>query len=314
MKTFQLGKSSLQPSVLAYGCWRLAGAADPEHVTPDRRTAGRAAVIAAYEAGYTLFDHADIYCRGEAETIFGEVLREVSGMRGRILIASKCGIRPAGDPDAHAPYRYDFSAGHIVTSCEHSLRRLGVEVLDLYMLHRPDFLCEPAEVAAAFGKLKDSGKVREFGVSNFRPSQWLMLQQACPMPLVVNQIQASLLHLDPFLDGTLDQCLASHVVPLAWSPLAAGTLAGRIGVAMNDPQHARKAKLDDVLGVLSRERGVSRSALALAWLRRHPSGILPIVGSTNPDRIREATPAAELELTREEWYRLMEAAHGQRLP
>jgi predicted oxidoreductase len=103
-------------------------------------------------------------------------------------------------------------------------------------------------------------------------------------------------------------------VPLAWSPLAAGILAGRIGVAMNDPQHARKAKLDDVLGVLSRERGVSRAAIALAWLRRHPSRILPIIGSTNPDRIREATQAAELELSREEWYRLMEAANGQRLP
>jgi predicted oxidoreductase len=235
-------------------------------------------------------------------------------MREHILIASKCGIRPAGDPDAHAPYRYDFSAGHIVASCEQSLRRLGVEVIDLYLLHRPDFLCEPAEVAAAFGKLKESGKVREFGVSNFRPSQWLMLQQACPMALVVNQVQASLLHLDPFLDGTLDQCLANLVVPLAWSPLAAGALGGRIGVAMSDPHHARKAKLDDVLGMLSRERGMSRAAVALGWLRRHPSGIVPVIGSTNPDRIREATQAAELELTREEWYRLMEAAQGQRLP
>lgn len=314
MKTTQLGKSSLQVSVLGYGCWRLASTNDPEHVTPERRATGRAAVIAAYEAGYTLFDHADIYCRGEAETIFGEVLREVSGMRDRILIATKCGIRAAGDPDASAPYRYDFSADHIVASCEQSLRRLGIEVIDLYLLHRPDFLGDPAEVATAFGKLKQAGKAREFGVSNFRPSQWLMLQQACPMPLVANQIQASLLHIEPFLDGTLDQCLANHVVPMAWSPLAAGTLGGRIGVAMNDPQHARKAKLDDVLGVLSRERNVSRAALALAWLRRHPSGILPIVGSTNPERIREAAQAADLELTREEWYRLMEAAFGQRLP
>ena len=314
MKTVRLGKSSLESSVLAYGCWRVVGAPDPEHVTPERRSAGHAAILAAYEAGYTLFDHADVYCRGEAETIFGEVLREVSGMRERVLIATKCGIRPAGDPDAHAPYRYDFSASHIVASCEQSLRRLGVEVIDLYLLHRPDFLCDPAEVAGAFAKLKESGKVREFGVSNFRPSQWLMLQQACRLPLVVNQIQASLLHLEPFLDGTLDQCVANQVVPMAWSPLAAGILGGRIGVAMNDPQHARKAKLDDVLGVLSRDRGVSRAALALAWLRRHPSRILPIIGATHPDHIREAAQGAELELTREEWYRLMEAAHGQRLP
>jgi predicted oxidoreductase len=221
---------------------------------------------------------------------------------------------PGGRPRGPRALSLRFSAPHIVASCEQSLRRLGVEVIDLYLLHRPDFLGDPAEVAAAFAKLKESGKVREFGVSNFRPSQWLMLQQACPLPLVVNQIQASLLHLDPFLDGTLDQCVANQVVPMAWSPLAAGILGGRIGVAMNDPHHARKAKLDDVLGVLSRDRGVSRAALALAWLRRHPSHLLPIVGSTNPDRIREATQGAELELTREEWYRLMEAAHGQRLP
>ncbi len=313
MKTVQLGSSSLESTALAYGCWRLAGTSEPEHVTPERRATGHAAVVAAYEAGYRLFDHADVYCLGVAETIFGEVLAEVSGMRDTILIASKCGIRRAGDP-AGAPYRYDFSADHIVASCEGSLQRLGVETLDLYMLHRPDFLCEPVEVAAAFSKLKAAGKVREFGVSNFRPSQLRLLQKACPMPLVVNQIELSLLHLDSFLDGTLDACQLDGVLPMAWSPLAAGVLGGRIGVAMNDPHHSRKAKLDDVMGILSRERGVSRAAIALAWLRRHPSGILPIVGSTNPDRIREAAQGAEIELSREEWYRLTEAAHGQRLP
>lgn len=314
MKTIKLGRSSLESSVLAYGCWRIAGTWDPEQVTPERRAAGHAAVIAAYEAGYTLFDHADIYCLGEAETLFGEVLTEVSDMRGRVLIASKCGIRRAGDPAADAPYRYDFSAAHIVASCEGSLQRLGVETIDLYLLHRPDFLCEPAEVAQAFSQLKEAGKVREFGVSNFRPSQVAMLQKACPMPLVVNQIELSLLRTEPLHDGTLDQCVAETITPMAWSPLAAGVLAGRIGTSMSDPNHARKAKLDDVLGVLAREHGVSRSALALAWLRRLPGGVLPVVGSTNPDRIREAAQGADIELSREAWYRLMEAAHGQRLP
>ncbi len=313
MKTIKIGKSSLESSVLAYGCWRIAGTWDPDQVTADRRTAGHAAVIAAYEAGYTLFDHADIYCAGEAESIFGGVLRDVAGMRERILIASKCGIRRAGDPDTAAPYRYDFSAAHIVASCEASLQRLGVETIDLYLLHRPDFLCEPAEVARAFGQLQEAGKVRAFGVSNFRPSQVAMLMKACPMPLVANQIELNLLHAEPFHDGTLDQCLTETITPMAWSPLAAGVLAGRIGTSMSDPKHAQKAKLDDVLGILSRERSVSRSAIALAWLRRHPSGVLPVVGSTNPDRIREAAQGAELELTREEWYRLMEAASGQRL-
>jgi predicted oxidoreductase len=287
---------------------------EPEHVTPERREAGHAALIAAFEAGYNFFDHADIYCQGVAESLFGEVLAEVPEMKHRVVIATKCGIRRAGDPDPAAPYRYDFSTGHIVQSCEGSLRRLGVERIDLFMLHRPDFLCQPEQVAAAFSDLKQAGKVREFGVSNFTPSQMALLQAACPMRLVVNQIQISLLHLEPILDGTLERCQAEGVVPMAWSPLASGTLGGRIGVAMNDPHHSRKAKLDDVLGVLSRERGVSRSALVLAWLRRHPSGILPIVGSTNAERIREAAAAVDLELSREEWYRLLEAAYGQRLP
>lgn len=314
MKTIQLGKSSLYSTRLAYGCWRVAGTWEPEHVTPDRRANGHAAILAAYEAGYRLFDHADIYCQGVAESIFGEVLAEVPGMRHQILIATKCGIRRAGEPEPGEPYRYDFSKNHIIASCEQSLRRLGVETIDLYQLHRPDLLCQPEEVAAAFSELKQSGKVREFGVSNFRPSQVTMLQKACPMPLIVNQVEISLLHLEPFFDGTLDQCLAEGITPMAWSPLAGGTLGNRIGTAMNDPHHARKAKLNDTLEVLSRERGVSRSAIALAWLRRHPSGIVPIVGSTHPDRIREAAQGAEIELTREEWYRLTEAALGQRLP
>lgn len=314
MKTIKIGKSSLEASALAYGCWRLAGTWEPEHATPERRAVGHAAVIAAYELGFTLFDHADIYCLGVAETIFGEVLKAVSGMRDHILIASKCGIRRAGDPEPAAPYRYDFSAGYIIASCEGSLERLGVETLDLYQLHRPDFLCEPEEVARAFSQLKQAGKVREFGVSNFRPAQLTLLQKACPMPLVVNQIEVSLLRTDALFDGTLDQCLGEGITPMAWSPLAGGILGGRIGAAMNDPLHARKAKLNDALEVISRAHGVSRSAVALAWLRRHPSGIQPIVGSTNPDRLREAVQAADLELTREEWYLLMEAAQGQRLP
>lgn len=314
MKTIKIGKSSLECSALAFGCWRLAGTWEPEHVTPERRDVGRAAVAAAYELGFTLFDHADIYCLGVAESLFGEVLKEISGMRDRILIATKCGIRRSGDPDAAAPYRYDFSAAHIVASCEGSLERLGVGTIDLFMLHRPDFLCEPAEVAAAFSQLKQAGKVREFGVSNFRPSQLATLQKACPMPLIVNQIEISLLRTDALLDGTLDHCLAEKVTPMAWSPLAGGILGGRIGASMNDPLHARKAKLNDVLEVLSREHGVSRPALALAWLRRHPSGILPVIGTTNPDHLRDAVAGADLDLSREQWYRLMEAAQGQRLP
>jgi len=159
----------LTSSRLAYGCLRIAGTWNPAEVTAISEASGQRAVLAAYEAGYTLFDHADIYCDGVAEKIFGQVLKKVSGMRDRILIATKCGIRKPGEPQPDAPYRYDFSGDHIVGSCEQSLRRLGVEAIDIYQLHRPDYLMNPEEIAAAFSNLKQAGKVREFGVSNFRP-------------------------------------------------------------------------------------------------------------------------------------------------
>src|SRR5688572_21634893 len=143
MKTVPLGQSSLVSSRLAFGCWRIAGTWDSCAVTPDAMKRGREAVFAAYEAGYTLFDHADIYCDGVAETIFGQVLKESSSMRDRIVIASKCGIRKAGELHPKSPFRYDFSADYIVSSCEGSLKRLGVDVIDLYQLHRPDYLMHP---------------------------------------------------------------------------------------------------------------------------------------------------------------------------
>jgi predicted oxidoreductase len=234
-------------------------------------------------------------------------------MRGQVLIATKCGIRKAGSPHGNAPYRYDFSADYLIASCEGSLRRLGVDTIDLYQLHRPDLLAAPAEVADAFGRLRQAGKVREFGVSNFHPSQVAMLQKACPWPLRVNQIEISLGHLAPFWDGTLDQCLTDRLTPMAWSPLAGGKLLSQT-VDMTDPRHAQRQKLLDTMDLVARERGVSRAVIAIAWLLRHPAGIVPIIGSTDPGRIRELAAADTCELTREEWYRLLEAAHGQRLP
>src|SRR5439155_26303420 len=211
MQTIQLGKSSLTGSRLAYGCWRIACTGEAAKVSPEAEAGGRQAVAAAFETGYTLFDLADIYCEGVCEKIFGQTLKEVSGMRKRVLIATKCGIRKKGEPNPDSPYRYDFSAEHVVRSCEQSLKRLGVETIDLYQLHRPDYLGDPEEVADAFGKLKKSGKAREFGLSNARPSQVDALQKACPMPLLVNQVEISLARLDCFHDGTLDQCLMEKI-------------------------------------------------------------------------------------------------------
>src|SRR5437867_80410 len=226
METIRLGVSELSCSRLAYGCWRVAGSWNPAEVTAESRAAGRRAIIAAYESGYTLFDNADIYCRGEAERILGETLKQVSDMRQQVLIATKCGIRSAGDPHPDSPQRYDFSAQHILEACEKSLKRLGIEIIDLYMLHRPDLLADPEEVAKAFSQLKAAGKVRYFGISNFRPTLVTALQVACPMPLVVHQIEISLAKLDAFTDRTLDQCLIEKITPMAWSPLAGGLIGG----------------------------------------------------------------------------------------
>lgn len=314
MQTVGLGKSTLKSSRLAYGCWRIAGGSDSGKVSPETAAAGRKAVVTAYEAGYTCFDLADIYSDGACERIFGQTLAEVSGMRDRIMIATKCGIRRKGDPDISSPYRYDFTANHIVNSCEQSLKRLGIESVDLFLLHRPDFLGDPTEVASAFSKLRLAGKAREFGISNFRPSQVTLLQSFCSMPLIVNQVEVSLARLDCFHDGTLDQCLAQKLTPMAWSPLAAGRLADNDPIELQSPDHAHRIRIREIVDLVARERGVTRAVTALAWLMKHPAGIVPIVGSTNPDRIRDAVNATEIELTRDEWYRLMEAAHGQRLP
>jgi predicted oxidoreductase len=314
MRTIPLGTSTLKSSRLAYGCWRLAGTWNPAEVKPDAESNGIKAVFAAYEAGYTLFDNADIYCHGVAETIFGAALKQAPGMRENILIATKCGIRYAGEPRAESPHRYDFSEQHIIQSCEWSLQRMGVETIDLYQLHRPDYLANPVEVAAAFTKLKDAGKVRYFGVSNFRPTLVTALKTACPMPLIVHQVEISLAKIDCFTDGTLDQCLLDKMTPLAWSPLARGALLdpGKAATAHQDEQ--RLARIVAAVDIVAKARGSSRAAVALAWLLKHPSGIIPIVGSTNPVNIREAARAAEVELTREEWYSLLNASRGERLP
>jgi predicted oxidoreductase len=314
MQTIPLGVSLLNSSRLAYGCWRVAGTWNPAEVTDASRAAGRQAVIAAYEAGYTLFDNADIYCGGEAERILGEVLKEVSGMRDRIVIVTKGGIRPGGDPQPDSPGRYDFSASHLINACEQSLLRLGIETIDLYLLHRPDFLADPEEVAQAFSQLKAAGKVRCFGVSNFRPTLVTALQAACPMSLVAHQVEINLAKLDAFTDGTLDQCLIERITPMAWSPLAAGLIGEGANRLLPSQKIYRPEQFLPVLEAVAKARGASRTAVALAWLLKHPSRIIPIIGTTNPERIREATKAAELELTREEWYRLLIAARGEPMP
>jgi len=182
------------------------------------------------------------------------------------------------------------------------------------MLHRPDYLANPHEIARAFSELKAAGKVRCFGVSNFRTSLVTALQIACPMPLVVHQVEISLAKLDALTDGTLDQCLIEKITPQAWSPLASGLIGAGANRLLPSQRVYRPEQFLPALDAVAKQRGVSRTVVALAWLLKHPSKIQPIVGSTNPERIREAAKADELDLTREEWYRLLLAARGEPLP
>jgi predicted oxidoreductase len=314
MKQISIGVSELKAGRLAYGCWRITGPVGPDGPSPQAVAAGKRAVITAYESGYTLFDNADIYGGGAAESILGQALKEVSGMRERIVLLTKCGVRHAGQPAADSPPRYDLSGDYIIRCCEGSLRRLGVETLDIYMLHRLDYLVEPAEVARAFAQLKDQGKVRHFGVSNFRPTLLTALQAACPMPIVTHQFEFSLSRLHPLTDGTLDQCLIEAIMPMAWSPLGGGLLADGPGRLLSWQQEYDPDRVKPLLDEIALAQGVTRAVVALAWLMRHPAGVMPIVGSVQPDRIREAAKADGLELSRDDWYRLFVAAQGRPLP
>ncbi len=308
MNKRSLGRSPLQVSVLAYGAWRLAGSEGRPAL--DGSAHGIRALNAAVDTGINFIDLADIYGGGRCEEIFGDALRQSPGLRQKLVIATKCGIRRAGDTSPHAPFRYDFSREHILRSVDISLGRMGLHEIDLLMLHRPDYLMDPIEVAGAFVDLRQAGKVREFGVSNFTPSQVSALQKAFPHPLVVNQVEISLLQTSTLDDGTLNQCLELGMGPMAWSPLGRGALVQDPG-SLTDARHRRVA--ESLVGVAQR-LGTTPSVVALAWLLRHPAGILPILGTCNPARIAEQADAASLQLSREDWYELLEASRGSRLP
>ncbi len=305
MDKIAIGKSGLLSGRLIYGCMRIAG-----DTSPSDKIKGKQAIHAAIESGFDHFDHADIYGRGESEKLFGEFLREEPGLRDRILITSKCGIRFQDDPQPGYPKRYDFSYQHILESVDGSLQRMGIDTLDILLLHRPDFLLQPEEVARAFSRLRDQGKVRTFGVSNFRPSQVSLLRHYCDMDLIVNQIEINIHNISSLVDGTLDQCMETGMTPQAWCPLG--------GVAYpawgNTLLPEEEALISEELEQQAKRYGTVASVIALAWLLRHPAGIMPLIGSTRPERIRESTQALDLQYSREDWYRLLEARLGHPVP
>jgi predicted oxidoreductase len=287
---------SLSPvGPLAFGLWR--------YTNPDLATA-QALLETALDAGMNLVDNADVYGFdwggtgfGRVEEILGSVIAVAPRLRDRMVLSTKGGIMP--------PIPYDSSPTYLRSACEASLRRMGVDIIDLYQIHRPDLLSHPGDVAAALTSLREAGKIREVGVSNHTPAQVAALATHLPFPIVSNQPEYSAIHLDPLRDGTLDDCMRTGMVPLAWSPLAGGRLATGDGV---------RPELLATLDRLAAREGVDRATLAVAFVVAHPAAPVAIIGSQNPERIAASTAALDVELSREDVYSIIQASDGVPLP
>ncbi|MBN2802319.1 MAG: aldo/keto reductase [Deltaproteobacteria bacterium] len=305
MEKIKLGNSNLQSSRLVYGCMRISGDNSLEN-----RKKGKAAIYKAIELGFTNFDHADIYGGGNSETLFGEILEENKELRDKIIITGKCGIRLSNEPEKGNPGRYDFSDEHITSSVEGSLKRLKTDHLDMLLLHRPDYLFNADKVAKTLQKLKDKGLVNYFGVSNFKPSQFKLLQSRLDFDLLVNQIEINIHNISSLEDGTIDQCQELEISPQAWCPLG--------GVAYpawgNTFTKETEKRIENELARQSEKYNSTQSAIILAWLLRHPSQILPIIGSTSIEHIEESVKSFDISYTREDWYQLLEARNGIPVP
>lgn len=320
MQTQRLGASDLNVSRIGYGCMLIGGSWDDVPLTDAVRKSAMKLVRTALDAGINFFDHADIYCKGKSEEVFSELWKEAPHLRQKIYLQTKCGIRFA--PPLH---RFDFSYEHIIASVDASLKRLQTDYIDVFLLHRPDPLVEPEEVARAFDELKSKGKVRWFGVSNHTAAQLELLRKFLNVPIVVNQVEFNLIHthmLDEGIvfnqnnsmlardEGTIEYCRLHDITLQAWSPLAQGRLTGK-----PRPEDGVKIqKAADCVSEMAAEKDVSREALLIAWILRHPARIQPLPGTTNPQRILAAGEADHINLTREEWYRLFLAGRGEALP
>jgi len=313
MQYLNISKTNLTSSRLIYGCMRIAG-----DNTPADRSKGKLALRAALNAGYTHFDHADIYGGGECENLFGELLTELKNesscefdnLRQKLIITSKAGIRSGGYPKSDYSQRYDFSKKYLIDSVNGSLKRLKVDYLDMFLLHRPDYLMNANDVAEAFSQLKASGKVKSFGVSNFKPSQLSLLQNVCDMPLLVNQVEINIHNIDALENGTLDQCQQLGVTPIAWCPLG-GVVYPAWGNTFSNEDEQR---INVEITQQAAKYCIAPWQLILAWLLKHPANICPIIGSTTAERIVAAKQSLAINYSREDWYRLLEARNGQAVP
>ncbi len=326
MEQLILPHTDLSVSRLIAGCMGLGGGWGRSTVlNASHEKQARDFVDTALELGINFFDHANIYAIGRAEEVFGRILKEKPSLRGQMILQSKVGIRWANDP-AGTPQRFDFSYEHIIAAAEAILHRLNTSHLDILLLHRPDPLMEGEEVARAFARLKQDGKVRYFGVSNQNRFTMEYVQSFLPDPLVANQLEMNLLHsgfaeatisfnqASPAYpdgwEGVIEYCRLKGVGLQAWSPLARGLLSGGDLTAASSAVQKAAALVQD----LASAHGVSREAVVLAWLMRHPAGIQPVLGTSRADRLRACAESIRVKLSREEWYRLFETARGKSMP
>ncbi|WP_058300738.1 aldo/keto reductase [Gorillibacterium timonense] len=305
MKTMKLGTSSLEVPVIAVGCMRINSLDKPQ---------AERFVQSALDEGATFFDHADIYGGGECESIFADAIHMNASVREKVILQSKCGIRSGS---------FDFSKEHILHAVDGSLKRLKTDYLDVLLLHRPDALVEPEEVAEAFDLLASTGKVRHFGVSNQNSMQIQLLQKTVKQPLVANQLQLSITNANMISNGInvnmenaasvnrdgsiLDFCRLNDITVQPWSPFQYGFFEGVFLGSDKFPELNRK--IDEIADQYS----VTNTTIAIAWLLRHPAHMQPVTGTMNIERLKDCCKASEIRLTREEWYEIYRAA-GNVLP
>lgn len=303
MYNIDFGKSGIKVPTVAVGCMRISNMTERE---------ASAFVDTALALGASFFDHADIYGGGKSEEVFGKAISP--SMREKVIIQTKCGIRKG---------QFDFSYEHIVSSVDGSLKRLGTEYIDVLLLHRPDALVEPEEVAKAFDYLKTSGKVRHFGVSNQNPYQMELLQRALTVPICANQLQFGIMH-TPMIQaginvnmyneaainrdgGVLDYCRLNNITVQPWSPMQYGFFEGCF------VDNAKFPELNETMQRIADKYEVSKTTIAIAWILRHPAKMQPVTGTTNLVRLADSIKATEITLTREEWYEIYRSA-GNILP
>lgn len=305
MKYINISNTDLKASEISLGCMRIANMDDAKI---------QELIHTALDEGINFFDHADIYGGGKSESRFAEALGMNAQLREKMIIQTKCGIQKG---------YFDFSKTHILEAVDGSLKRLRTDYIDVLLLHRPDALVEPEEVAEAFTILQDSGKVRHFGVSNQNPMQIELLKKFVKQPIVINQLQFSItntgmvdaglnvnMEIDASIDrdgSILDYCRLHDITIQPWSPFQYGFFEG---VFLGNEKFP---ELNRVVDAMASAKGVSSTAIAIAWILRHPARMQPIIGTTKPNRVRESCQASNVTMTRPEWYEIYRAA-GNKLP